>query len=146
MDYRQSYIERDILEADGCKLILVMYRGAVEALGQARERLAAGDIAGRSRAITKVSEIVNVLALSLDHDAGGEVSRNLVELYDYVQVLLQKGNFEQIDPPLAEAQGLLQTLLEAWEHADVAGAGALQFSSNYASPAEAEHAPVNCLG
>jgi flagellar protein FliS len=63
--------------------------------------------------------ILNELALSLDHDAGGEISRSLAEMYDYLQRLILQANFEQIDAPLAEAEQLLATMLDAWENCRV---------------------------
>ena len=59
--------------------------------------------------------IVTELSLSLNHAAGGDLSKNLAELYAYTQSLLIQANREQSDPPLAEAERLLSTLLEAWQ-------------------------------
>ena len=58
--------------------------------------------------------IVTELSLSLNHQDGGEISRNLAELYGYVERLLIQANVEQCEPPLAEAERLLSTLLEGW--------------------------------
>ena len=60
--------------------------------------------------------IVTELSFSLNHETGGEVSRNLAELYGYIEKLLIQANFEQCEPPLAEAERLLSTLLEGWIH------------------------------
>ena len=43
------------------------------------------------------------------------MSKNLAELYSYVEMLLIRANSEQCDPPLAEAERLLGTLEEAWK-------------------------------
>ncbi len=140
LDARDAYLETEILQADGRQLVQLLYEKALESLREARGYLTQGRIAERSRSITRASEIVNELALALDHDIGGEVSRNLVEIYDYIQTLLQAANFEQIEPPLVEAEQLLETLCDGWqqslapEHAPV--------------PVEqpVERMPVDCLG
>ncbi|MCW5976748.1 MAG: flagellar export chaperone FliS [Bryobacteraceae bacterium] len=111
---QDAYLETEVLQADGCRLVQILYRSAIDAIGSARTHLSNSDIAGRSREITRAQEILNELAQSLDHSAG-DISRNLAELYDYVLRLLIDGNFKQVDPPLAEAQALLTTLLEGWE-------------------------------
>ncbi len=140
---RGAYLENEILEVDGWRLVELIYQAAIDAIGKAREHLRAGAIQARSRQITRASELVSELALSLDHEAGGGLSRNLAELYDYIQRLLQEANFRQIEPPLAEAQELLRTLLEAWQQA-------APHVAPTASPAawsqEPEHVPVDCLG
>jgi flagellar protein FliS len=93
----------------------LLYRGALDSIASARRYLRLGDIRSRSRAITKAMAIVTELSLSLNLQAGGELSKNLSELYGYVELLLMKANAKQSDPPLAEAERLLSTLAEAWE-------------------------------
>jgi len=58
--------------------------------------------------------IVTELSLSLNVEQGGELSRNLAQLYGYVEKLLIQANFEQREQPLEEAERLLSTLAEAW--------------------------------
>lgn len=140
---RGAYLENEILEVDGWRLVELIYQAAIDAIGKAREHLRAGAIQARSRQITRASELVSELALSLDHEAGGGLSRNLAELYDYIQRLLQEANFRQIEPPLAEAQELLRTLLEAWQQA---APQVTPTSSPAAWSEEPEHIPVDCIG
>jgi flagellar protein FliS len=109
-----AYLEAEILSADPVKLVTILYRAAIEAVGAARRRLKAGAIRERSRQITKASEIIHELRRSLDHDRGGEISRSLAELYEYIQTRLIEANASQSDPPLAEVEKLLSTLLDAW--------------------------------
>jgi flagellar protein FliS len=130
------YMEAEILCADPVKLVGILYRAAVESVAGARRHLRNGEIRERSRNIAKASGILNELMRSLDHSAGGEISRNLVELYAYMQTRLIEANTAQTEPPLAEVEQLLGTLSDAWRAA--------------ASPAlpppvpEAEYVPVSC--
>ena len=110
----QSYLDEEVLSANPLKLVELLYRGALDSTVSARRFLSLGDIRARSRAINKAMEILAELACSLNHEAGGEVSRNLSELYAYMQTLLIEANTKQSDPPLAETERLLATLLEAW--------------------------------
>ena len=117
----QSYFDNEVLGADPLKLVRLMYRGALDAVRCARRHLLAGDIRERSRAITKALAIVHELSSTLDHARGGEVSKNLAGLYDYIERQLIAGNTKQIERPLIEAEQLLNTLLEAWEALTPAG-------------------------
>lgn len=108
------YLESEVLSADPVKLIRILYRAAIEATSTARRHLAAGQIAGRSRQITKAWEILHELSRSLDRGAGGEIGGALSELYPYMQRRLLDANFEQVDAPLAEVEHLLTTLSEGW--------------------------------
>ena len=115
LDARLTYVENEILAADPIRLVQLLYRGAITAVGKARVHLRERDIQQRSRQITKATDIINELTLSVDRNQGGELAGNLVELYDYMQHRLQDANFRQVEPPLAEVENLLTTLLEAWD-------------------------------
>ena len=110
----QSYFEADVLGADPIQLVQILYQAALDSVRTARQCLRGGDIAGRSRAIAKALAISTELVSSLDHERGGDLSRKLLGLYDYIQRLLMDANFRQVDEPMAEAESLLTTLLEAW--------------------------------
>jgi flagellar protein FliS len=110
-----TYLDEEVLNATPLKFVLLLYRAASDSIASARRYIRLGDIRARSLAISKAMRIVTELSLSLDKKVGGELSRNLAELYSYVQSLLIEANFEQSDAPLAEAERLLGTLGEAWE-------------------------------
>jgi flagellar protein FliS len=97
------------------ELVRLLYQGCTAAVKDARRYLAAGDIAERSRAITKAWEILTELTGSLDHTRAGELSGRLAQLYDYMQRRLLDANMQQADAPLVEVLGLLSTLSEAWD-------------------------------
>lgn len=126
----QNYLENEILMADPLKLVVLLYRGALDAISSAREHLAAGNIRARSQAVTKAMNIIAELRKSLDFERGGEISINLERLYAYVFGLLAEGNARQIDAPFADAEKLLSTLLEGWEE--------------NARKAEADATPTTC--
>ena len=111
----QSYLENEILTAGPLKLVRLLCQGALHAVELARERLRAGDIRGRSQAITRGYMILHELTASLDRSRGDELSETLAYLYDYIERLLLTANRNQAEGPLAEAQQLLSTLLDAWQ-------------------------------
>jgi len=111
----QSYQDEEVLAANPVRLVQLLYRSGLDSIGAARRNLSRGDIRARSRAISKAMTIVTELSLSLDHEKGGDLSRNLADLYGYIQNLLIQGNIQQADSPLEEAERLLETLDEAWE-------------------------------
>ncbi|MBL8293699.1 MAG: flagellar export chaperone FliS [Bryobacterales bacterium] len=112
---RQAYLESEILQADPLRLVQLLYRGAIEAVGKARLHLQRGEIKARSAQITKAMDILAELASSMDLERGGDLAKNLVMLYDYMIAQLQTANFQQVEGPLVEVEKLLTTLAEAWE-------------------------------
>jgi flagellar protein FliS len=130
-----KYLEAEIAAADPVKLVLILFRAALESVSAARRHLQQGEIRERSRKITRAWEILSELLRSLDRKAGGDISRNLAELYVYMQSRLLAANAEQSDAPLAEVESLLRELTEAWKAVP-----------NCAPPPvrAAEYAPVSC--
>lgn len=110
-----TYLESRVLAADPIELVRILYRLAIDRIREAREHLEKGDIAGRSKAISVASEALLELNVSLDHEVGGELSRRLAQLYEYIVWRLLEANVQQSAEPLNEALKLLTTLLEAWQ-------------------------------
>jgi flagellar protein FliS len=118
---RDAYLVEEILSAGPLELVRLLYRAGIASVERARQCLAAGDIRGRSDAVSKAIEILSELSQSLNPAGAPEVSQRLARLYDYMQRQLLAANFEQAEGPLVEVLGLLQTLAEAWnrvQHAE----------------------------
>ena len=96
-----AYLESRVLTADPIELINMLYQACMQAVREARQHLAEHRIAERSRAINQACQIVIELAVSLDHERGGEISQRLALLYDYMQRRLLEANIKQSDEPLA---------------------------------------------
>jgi flagellar protein FliS len=110
-----AYVNNEILTAEPLELVIMLYRGALESIGRARACVRSRDIAGRAAAINKTLAIVGELSSALDHQRGGEISRNLAGIYNYVQRKLIDANVQQSEAPLAECEQLLSTMLDAWQ-------------------------------
>lgn len=143
---RAQYLETEVLSADPLKLVSLLYRGAIEAIGSARAQLTSPaspvTIAERSRQITRAWEIVQELGRSLDRERGGEISAQLGDLYSYVQQRLLDGNAQQADAPLAEAESLMRTLAGAWHQISQQAAPAVM--PVVAAPVMESYRSVSC--
>jgi flagellar secretion chaperone FliS len=118
-----AYLETQVLSASPLELIHLAYEGAIKAIVDAREHLAAGRIQDRTRAITKALDLLMELARGLNFEQGGDLSVQLARLYDYMQRRLAEANAKQIAEPLAEVQSLLENLDEAWKTISMADTG-----------------------
>jgi flagellar protein FliS len=108
------YLENRVLAADGVELIHLLYEHALVQLKLGRAALEADDVAGRSKAVSKVIAILGELEGSLNYDAGGSISSNLARLYQYMRRRLVEGNVKRQDAALAEVESLMGTLNEGW--------------------------------
>jgi flagellar protein FliS len=58
--------------------------------------------------------VITELRANLDHDGGGEIAQNLDRLYDYYLRRLFAANFHKDESAVAEIEGLVRTLRDAW--------------------------------
>jgi flagellar protein FliS len=117
-DIQNTYRQSEILHASPVQLVILLYRGALSALAQARLHLAQGAIRERSAQVQLAFDILTELTGALDREQGGDFAMRLVELYDYMQRRLVAANAEQSAEPLLEVEALLRNLLEGWEAID----------------------------
>lgn len=131
MSWKQAYLETRILSADPVELVSILYEYAMISVQDARQSLAAGDVPGRARAVTKAIAIMGELEGSLNREQGGEIAANLGRLYPYMRERLTHANITQTDEPLAEVEALLGTLGDGWK--EIAGRTpvAPQISTNH---------------
>ena len=80
----QRYIEADIKSISREKLLVLMYEKMANDLLEARLAIARGDRVRMSDRITHSQQIITELHTALDHAIGGDISRNLEALYDYL--------------------------------------------------------------
>src|ERR1035441_9747764 len=92
---QDAYLESRVLSADPVELIRLLYQTGVSAVQDARRCLADGKIMERSQAITKAGRVLIQLITALDHERGGEISRRLAALYDYMLRRLTEANSRQ---------------------------------------------------
>jgi flagellar protein FliS len=116
----------------------MMYERALSLISSARASLASGDIPARCHAISQTLAILAELEASLNHEAGGQISKELQRLYRHMRTRLLTANLKRQDAPLAEVYTLLQTLGEAWQGIRpqaAAAAGAAAGAAHWEAPA-----------
>lgn len=100
--------------ADPLELVIMLYRGAINALNGAEDALRRGDTARSHRHLIRAQDIVAELMGTLNLDAG-EVAHNLNRLYDYMQQRLMMANLRKEAAGAVEVRAMLAQLLETWE-------------------------------
>jgi flagellar secretion chaperone FliS len=111
---QQQYVTTQVGTADRLQLVIMLYDGALSFLGQAREKMAAQDAAGKGLLIGRALDIIAELNASLNFQAGRELATNLFHLYNFVIGHLTKANLNWDLTALDEAVAILQQLRETW--------------------------------
>lgn len=101
-------------DASPHKLITMLFDGALERINAAQGAMTRNDIAAKGALISRAITIVDGLRASLDLEKGGEIARNLRDLYDYMETRLFEANLKNVPEMLDEVADLLRTLREGW--------------------------------
>lgn len=135
--YAQVNIEAAINTASPVQLIVMLYDGAINALASAKGFMSQSKFEEKGRLISKAIGIVEGLRTVLDQEKGGEVAKNLNDLYEYMKKQLLLGNLKNQTEQLDEVMKLLADLRSAWL--------AIAMPKNTA-PAMAQEQPVTRSG
>ena len=79
-----SYRERDVLTASPAKLVLIIYDHLLANLRRARFAIDSNRVDVRVEAVGKARDAVVELLASTDVERGGQIARNLRELYVFM--------------------------------------------------------------
>jgi flagellar protein FliS len=114
--YSDVRLETSVPSADPHKLILLLYQGALLAVATARNQVVLKEVAAKGASITKAITIIDEgLKACLDRKAGGDIAKNLSDLYDYMCQRLLIANLKNDVTALDEVSRLLSELKGAWE-------------------------------
>ncbi len=106
----QAYFQTNVSTTDQGQLLILLYDGALKFLQLAREKMLEKDYAAKGIYISKVIDIINELANTLNLEKGGSLAENLNNLYFLCTTrLLQanlKMNVEQLDTVVHILSGL----------------------------------------
>ena len=112
-----------VATATPARLVTMLYDAALAAIGRARHQLAQGDAAALDsahREMTRAQDILLELQLSLDHELGGEIARNLGALYEFCLDRLVRANIDKDPRLLGAVERVIEQLRDGWAAASLA--------------------------
>lgn len=128
-----KYKQTSIGTASRGQVLLMLYEGCIKFCQQAIDAIHQKKLAEKGNCILKIQDILNELSVTLNHDIGGDVSRELERLYLFMIDQITDANIRNDPKPLEVTQKLLQTLYEGWK-------GAVEQSNK--SPVSVAEAPA----
>lgn len=107
------------------QLTLMCYDGALRFMRKAQRACEADDLARLSEWTGRAQAVVNELNVTLNMDSGGEIARNLRDIYLFVNRHLAQAAMHRDTAAIGEAMDLIYGLRDSWAQAmklDVAAA------------------------
>lgn len=110
----QKYKTTSVQSASREKLLLMLYEGAIKFVKLALVASDSKRIADRGMNITRAYDIILELNNTLDHKVGGDIAKNLEQLYMFLTDQLTKANISGDPQYLKNCLQILETLHEGW--------------------------------
>lgn len=110
----KAYLVTQVSTSSQGDLLLMLYDTAIKHLHQAIEKMQAKDVAGKGMLISKAINIVSELQESLNKERGGEISKNLFQLYFYCNTRLLTANLKMNPEMVEEVINILTGLRQAF--------------------------------
>ena len=101
--------------ANQVELVQMLFSALLESISEAEGHMQRGSVELKCKSIARADKIVQGLRITLDHEQGGELARNLEALYEYVSRRLLHANLRNDVESLREARGLMADISSAWE-------------------------------
>jgi flagellar protein FliS len=110
-----GYKQTVLATTDRIQITLMLYDGALNQLKMAKAKMQNGDIASKGIHFTKATNIISELSNVLDMEKGGELSRNLRNLYEFVLRRLLHSNLNNDIKALEDAERVVAIIRDAWK-------------------------------
>ena len=112
-----KYKQTSVTTASKGQVLLMLYEGAIKFCRQAIEATKTNRRADKGIYILKIQDILNELSLTLDHNVGGDISKELEKLYNFMVMQITEANIKNDPKPLEVTLKLLETLYDGWKGA-----------------------------
>lgn len=113
--YSQNAVQTGIESASPHRLIQMLMAGMLDKIAAAKGCMQRCEIQRKGQQIGCAIAILEGLKSSLDKDRGGDIARNLEELYIYMERRLIEGNRDNDSAALDEVSELMRQIKEAWD-------------------------------
>lgn len=111
----QKYKQTAILSATREQILLMLYEGAIKFTKLAVQAIDENKIAERGQNILKAYDIVAELQVSLDHSVGGDLPKQLDQLYVFILEQYTKANIKGDKESLLSCIKILENLYDGWK-------------------------------
>jgi len=113
----QQYLKQSIEGVGQGELIVLLYDAGITFLNTGKLKIEENDIEGAHNALVKAVNVVRELTASLNTDKGGEIAKNLLSLYAFINRRIVEANARKEATGIDEALVLMTQLRETWNKA-----------------------------
>ena len=112
-----QYLKQSVEGVGQGELILLLYEAGITFLNMGKVKIQERDIEGAHNALVRAINVVRELMASLNTERGGEIARNLLSLYAFINRRIVEANSKKECAGIEEALFLMEQLKETWAKA-----------------------------
>ena len=114
-EYKSIELKTRVEAATPHELINMLLQGAKTHIATAQGNIERSQIQEKGEHISKALSIIEGLKTCLNHEKGGEIAENLLQIYCYIETLLLKANLNNNPELLVQSNSLLAQIHDAWQ-------------------------------
>lgn len=112
-----KYKKTSVLSASREQILLMLYEAAIKFTKLAIKSIEEKKIAEKGQNILRAYDIIVELNSTLDHKVGGELAKQLEQLYVYLMDQYTQANLTNKKEPLESCIKVLENLYDGWKQA-----------------------------
>jgi flagellar protein FliS len=109
----RSYQQNSVLTATPGELTLMLYNGCIKFIRQAKLAMSNQNIEKKNTYIQKAQNIIRELMVTLDQKQ--DVSKSMIQMYDYMNRRLIEANIKNDAEILDEVEGFVAEFRDTWK-------------------------------
>jgi flagellar protein FliS len=113
--YNQIETTGSIIDASPHRIVQILLENLIDRLGKAKIYMSENNIHDKGVYISMAITIIEGLKTSLDKEKGGDIAKNLDDLYVYMTATLLEANLNNSIEKIDEVISLLKEIKKGWD-------------------------------
>ncbi|MGD8109508.1 flagellar export chaperone FliS [Vibrio sp. TRT 21S02] len=113
--YKKVSVDSQLSAASPHKIVQMLMAGAIERLIQAKAAMQQGNVPQKGERLGKALDIIISLRSCLSMDDGGDIARNLDQLYEFMITQITAANHQNNPEMLDDVIDIIREIKSAWD-------------------------------
>ncbi|EGU42503.1 MULTISPECIES: flagellar export chaperone FliS [Vibrio] len=113
--YKKVSVDSQLTAASPHKIVQMLMAGAIERLIQGKAAMQAGNIPVKGERLGKALDIIISLRSCLSMDDGGDIAKNLDQLYEFMITQISAANHKNDPQSIDDVIDIIREIKSAWD-------------------------------
>ncbi|PMH41046.1 flagellar export chaperone FliS [Vibrio sp. 10N.286.49.B3] len=113
--YKKVSVDSQLTAASPHKIVQMLMAGAIERLIQGKAAMQQGNVSVKGERLGKALDIIISLRSCLSMDDGGDIAKNLDQLYEFMIMQVSAANHQNNPEPIDDVIDIIREIKSAWD-------------------------------